>query len=192
MAAAALAVDGLDGSAMHAVGLAELAAGNYDTAVEAMGDWNRFHPDSRWSWVKYGLALAHDGRCSEAGEKALTAERMMDGAPPPLIDSWIAWTHRLCGHDEHYARSKRRIESHRAANPDGLNPGYAYLLALEGDADGLAAYLQTVVERRDPFTPFISAFSMPKLKLGIADDMQRHPPYQALLSRLDFPQAKNK
>lgn len=189
MAEAALAVDALDGSAMHAVGLTELTAGNYSAAVKAMGEWNRFHPNSRWSWVKYALALAHDGRCDEAEEKALAAERMMNNAPTPLIDSWIAWGHRICGHDEHYARSKRRIEAHWAANPDVRDPGYAYLLALEGDVQGLVEFFERVVDARDPFTPFIGIFSMPHLKLGVAEAMQVNERYQALLDRLEFPPA---
>lgn len=187
MALAAIGIDALDGSAMHAVGLAELASGNYDRAVEAMGDWNRFHPNSRWSWVKHALALAHAGQCDLAEKQALTAERMMDNAPPPLIDSWIAWGHKICGHDEHYRRSKERIEAHRAANPGVLHPGYAYLLALEGDVDGLVTFLEAVVEDRLPFTPFIKVFAMQDLKLGIADEMRANERYQALLDGLNFP-----
>jgi TolB-like protein/Flp pilus assembly protein TadD len=187
MAEAAINIDALDGSAMHAVGLAELAAGNYEKAVEAMADWNRFHPDSRWSWVKHALALAHNGQCEQAEQMALTAERMMDNTPPPLIDSWIAWGHRLCSKDEHYARSKARIDAHRAANPGVLHPGYAYLLALEGDDDGLAEFLEAVAEARQPFTPFVKVFSMHNLQLGIADEMLANESYQALLAQLNFP-----
>jgi TolB-like protein/tetratricopeptide (TPR) repeat protein len=187
MAAAAIEIDALDGSAMHAVGLAHLASGNYEKAVEAMGDWNQFHPDSRWSWVKHALALAHNGQCEQAEKQALTAERMMDNAPPPLIDSWIAWGHRICGHEDHYARSRDRIEAHRMANPGVLHPGYAYLLALEGDGEGLTDFLEAVVEARQPFTPFVKVFSTQTLKLGTADAMRANDRYQALLKRLNFP-----
>ena len=152
-----------------------------------MGDWNRFHPNSRWSWVKHALALAHNGQCEQAEKQALTAERMMNNEPPPLIDSWIAWGHRICGHDAHYARSKERILAHRSANPGTLHPGYAYLLALEGDGEGLADFLEAVVDAGQPFTPFVKVFSMQNLKLGIADEMKTNDRYQALLTRLDFP-----
>jgi TolB-like protein len=189
MAAAAIAVDALDGSAMHAVGISELASGNYESAVEAMAEWNTFHPNSRWSWVKHALALAHDGQCGAAEVQALTAERMMDGAPPPLIDSWIAWGHKLCGQEAHYARSKARIEAHHIADPGARNPGYAYLLALEGDVEGLTGFLEEVAANRDLFTPFVGLFSTPALKLGIADDLLASERYQALLAGLNFPTA---
>ena len=73
MAEAAIGIDALDGSAMHAVGFAQLESGNYEEAVEAMGDRIRFHPDSRWSWVKHALAPAHDGQCEQAEKQALLA-----------------------------------------------------------------------------------------------------------------------
>jgi TolB-like protein/tetratricopeptide (TPR) repeat protein len=187
MAQAAISIDALDGSSMHAVGIVELAAGNYDKAVEAMGDWNRFHPNSRWSWVKYALVLAHNGQCEMAEEKALTVERMMNNAPTPLIDSWIAWGHSVCGNEEHYARSKARIQAHREANPSLLHPGYAYLLALEGDVPGLVSFFEAVEENREPFMPFMGLFRAPHLKLGIADELRADERYQQLRERLNFP-----
>lgn len=187
MADAALGVDALDGSAMHARGLVELASGNYEQAAAAMGEWNRFHPNSRWSWVKYAVALAHAGQCDRAERLALEAERMMNNSPSPLIDSWMAWGHRICGNEEHYARSKSRIEAHRAENPGLLHPGYAYLLALEGDADKLVDFLEKAVDTRQFFAPFIGLFSNPALKLGIAAKLDANDRFQALLDRLSYP-----
>lgn len=190
MADAALAVDALDGSAMHAVGLAELVAGNYARAAEAMGDWNRFHPNSRWSWVKHAVALAHNGQCEMAESQALTAERMMDDTPPPLIDSWLAWTYKLCGLDTEYARSKARIEAYNSAHPDARNPGYAYLLALEGNTEGLVDFLEAAVDHRAFYTPFIYVLASPGLRLGHTDELRSNERYQALLAGLNFPAAR--
>jgi len=186
MAEAALSIDALDSSSMHALGIAELILGHYQKSVDAMAEWNRFHANSRWSYVKHALALAYNGQCDQAASQALKAERMLDNAPPPLIDSWMAWSHKLCGHDDHYQRSKQRIEAHRAANPGLLHPGYAYLLALEGDVDGLVEMLEAIANKRDPFTAFIMLFSAPNLKLGTAEELRRNARYLALLERLNF------
>ncbi|MGB5164732.1 MAG: hypothetical protein WBN09_10410 [Woeseiaceae bacterium] len=187
MAKAALAIDSLDSSSMHALGVSYMALGEYQKSADVMAEWNRFHPDSRWSYVKYALALAHNGQCEQAQTQALTAERMMNNAPAPLIDSWMAWGHKLCGHDELYARSKARIQAHRVENPGLRNPGYVYLMALEGDADGVAEFMQAVVDNSEPFSAFSKIFVMSNLKLGIADKMLANERYQALLERLNYP-----
>ncbi len=103
------------------------------------------------------------------------------------MDSWIAWSHKVCGRDELYQPSIDRMEAVRSVDPATLDPGYAYLLALEGDEEGLLAMLNRIVEVRSPFTAFVSIFVIDYLGWGISDTMAENPEYRALRQRLNFP-----
>ena len=187
MAPRAVAIDALDGSSLHAVGLAAMFSEDFGAAAKAFGDWNRFHPDSRWSYVKHAVALSLDGQCDLATKQATKAEELLNGKPPALIDSWIAWGYKVCGNEEGYARSKGRIESKLRDNPDLIDPGFMYLHALEGDTDSLVDLIDRVIESRHPLTPFMGIFKIDYLGWAISDTMPTDPRYLALLEKLDLP-----
>jgi tetratricopeptide (TPR) repeat protein len=174
-------------SSLHAVGLAAMFSEDFPAAVEAFGEWNRIHPNSRWSYVKYALALSLNGQCDEALASLTKVEALLSGAPSALMDSWIAWSHKVCGREDLYQRSRKRIRAIWDADPDSLSPGYAYLLALEGDTEGLVKFLTRVVDEHSPFTAFISIFAVDYLGWAVSDKMPTHPEFRALRQRLNFP-----
>lgn len=187
MAALAKERDPLNSSSLHAVGLAAMFAGDFPAAADAFGEWNKVHPNSRWSYVKYALALALNGQCDEATASATKVETLLNGAPSTLMDSWIAWGHKVCGREDLYQRSRDRIQAAWNDDPDGLDPGYAYLLALEGDTEGLVSFLNRIVEARNPFTAFVSIFIIDYLGWSVSDTMPAHPEFRALRQSLNFP-----
>jgi len=187
MASRAIAVDALDSSSMHAVGLAHLIPGDFSDAAKAFGEWNRFHPNSRWSYVKHALALSLDGQCDAAQSQAQAVETMTNGSASPLMESWLAWGYKVCGNDEWYARSKERIEAAQLKNPNPYDPGLAYLYALEGETDKLVDMFTNIYEERSPFTLFGQLFQIDYLGWGISDTMSEDPRYLALLEQIDFP-----
>ena len=187
MAALAREQDPMNSSALHAVGLAAMFLEDFPAAVEAFGEWNRVHPNSRWSYVKYGLALALNGQCDESLASINRLDNILDGAPSTLMESWIAWGHKVCGREDLYQISRDRIQAAWDEEPDALNPGYVYLLALEDDTEGLLEFLTRIVEARSPFTAFISIFAVDFLGWPVSDTMPTHPGYRALRQRLNFP-----
>ena len=187
MAALARERDPLNAGALHGVGLAAMFSEDFPAAVEAFGEWNRVHSNSRWSYVKYALALALDGQCEESLASLTRLEAVSDGAPSTLIDSWIAWGHKVCGREDLYQIYKDRVEAARDEDPDALNPAFGYLLALEGDTEGLLELLTRMVDARSPFTAFISIFVVDYLGWAVSDTMPDHPGYRALRQRLNFP-----
>jgi len=189
MAARAVAFDGFDSSSLHAVGLAALFAGDFSASAKAFGDWNRFHPGSRWSYVKHAVALSLDGQCDKALEQGEKAEELMNNHPPTLQDSWLAWGYKVCGRDDKYAQSKARIEAARDANPELIDGGFAYLYALEGDSESLVDLVSRVVETKDPLTPFIGVFRADHLGWSVSAALSENQQYQAILDELQFPDA---
>ncbi len=189
VAAHALALDGFDSSSLHAVGLAALFAGDFAASVKAFGDWNRFHPGSRWSYVKHAVALSLDGQCDAALEQGEKAEELMNNHPSTLPDSWLAWSYKVCGHDDKYAQSKARIEATHDANPEIIDGGLAYLYALEGDSESLVELVSRVVETKDPLTPFIGIFQADHVGWSVSAALSEDQRYQAILAELQFPGA---
>ena len=187
MAARATAVDALDSSALHSVGIAALMAGDFPAAVTAFGDWNRFHPNSRWSYVKYALALALDGECELSLKQATTVEKLLGEPPSSLMDAWLAWGYHVCGAEQRYLVAKARIEAKLLADPDGIDPGVAYLYAIDGNVDGLVALVDRVVTTKNSFTPFMRLFLIDYLGWGISARMPTDPRYLAILEKLNFP-----
>jgi TolB-like protein len=187
MAARAIAQDALDSSSMHAVGLAAMINGDFEEAVRAFGEWNNYHPGSRWSYIKHALALALNGQCDESLMQASIIEEMLNHEPSALMDSWIAWGHKVCARETEYQRSVDRIKARWRADPERLDPGIAYMLALEGDADGLVTFFTRVAEARSPFTAFMSLFVYDHLGFAVSDVMPTHARYRALRERLKFP-----
>ncbi len=189
MAARAIALDGFDSSSLHAVGLAAMVVGDFAAAAKAFGDWNRFHPASRWSYVKHAVALSLDGQCDKALEQGEKAEELMNNHPPTLQDSWLAWGYKVCGRDDKYAQSKARIEATRDENPELIDAGFAYLYALEGDSESLVDLVSRAVESKDPITPFIGIFQADNLGWSVSAALSEDQRYQAILDELQFPDA---
>ncbi|MBT8078763.1 MAG: hypothetical protein KJO31_09290 [Gammaproteobacteria bacterium] len=183
----ALAADPLDGSAMHAVGITQLIAGEFARAADAFGEWNRFHPDSRWSYVKYSLALALNGQCDAALERADKVLELLGRAPSLLAESWLAWGYHVCDRTDRYAASRKRFESLIESNPASLEPGLAYYFLLEGDNERLFALVRRLIDAESPLTMFLPIFTLGGM--GWSDDnlAQRQAVLNELLRELNFP-----
>jgi TolB-like protein/Tfp pilus assembly protein PilF len=187
MAARAIALDPLDSSSLHAVGLANMMAGDFDAAAAAFGDWNRFHPGSRWSYIKHALALSLAGRCDESRAQAEKVDAMYGGSAPSLHESWLAWGYKTCGNTEAFERSAERIRAMQSEHPNPYDPGLIYLTALEGDVDNYVGFFEQVVEGRKPFVAFARLFTVNYVGLDLADELADNERYQALLEELSFP-----
>lgn len=187
MAARAIEIDALDSSSMHAVGLVHMISKEYAEAARTFGEWNRFHPSSRWSYVKHALALSMAGRCEEAAGQAEKVEAMNNGGASPLMESWLAWGYRICGDETSFNRSKERIEAVQKANPNPRDPGLAYLYAIEGNVDSLVDSFEQIEAEGSPFALFMKLFSKEMLGWGVSGKMAVNPRFQVLLARMDFP-----
>lgn len=187
MAQRAVEIDSIDSSAMHAVGLVNLVSGNYAAAADAFGEWNRFHPESQWSYVKHALALALSGRCDEARSQIDTVENLINGDPFVLLDSWIAWGLKVCGDADRYEVSKRRIEAAMARDPGHIDFGYIYLMGLEGDTEGIFAKLQQMVDANHPLLTYVQIFRIDQVGFEESEALQTDPRYLKLLRDMNFP-----
>ena len=187
MAARAIEIDALDSSSMHALGIAYLTSGDFPRAVQEFGEWNRFHPGSRWSYVKHALALSMDGQCDAAQSQAAKVEDMNNGKASTLMEAWLAWGYKACGNEEWFARSRDRIESAQLTRPDPADPGLAYLYALDGRTEKLIDTLEAVVAQGHPFTLFVKLFSNDLLVWDMPEKLADNPRYLSLLERLEFP-----
>jgi TolB-like protein/tetratricopeptide (TPR) repeat protein len=187
VAARAIAMDQLDSSSLHAVGFSALFDGDFPAAVEAFGDWNQFHPESNWSYVKYAVALALNGQCDLALAQADKVLQRINGDPGLLIESWLAWSYKVCRNEVRYELSKARFDTVLATNPDSLDAGVAYYYALEGNTDALINMLSRISETRSPLTMFVGAFRADHLGWATSNSMPTDPRYLALLEELDFP-----
>ncbi len=187
MAGRAIAVDALDSSSLHAVGLTNLFLSDFSAAASAFGDWNRFHPNSRWSYIKHALALSLDGQCDTALAQANTVEALLNGAPPPLMDAWLAWGYKVCSNDDKYQASIDRIRAAQQEDPEDLNPAFLYMYALEGDSDKLIDMIEAIVRARSPITPFAQLFVLDYLGWSVSGTMATDPRYMAILEKLNFP-----
>jgi len=187
MARRALAKDAFDGSALHALGFANLAAGDFEAAARTLGDWNRFHPASRWSYVKHAVALSLIGECDSAARQAAVVENMNDGKSSPLMESWLAWSYKNCGYIDLYTNSIERIRGANREAPDPLEPGLMYAHALEGDIDALVDSMVGSVNNKTPLTIWVKFFSIDHFGWGVSGEMMKNPRYLALIDKLDYP-----
>lgn len=187
MAARATQLDALDASSMHAVGFAAMFSKDFAAAAKDFGEWNRFHPNSRWSYIKHALALSLDGQCDVALSQATKAENLLNGHPSPLMDSWLAWGYKVCGNSERYEQSVARIRAKLSEDPNLIDPGFAYMYAMEGDVDSLDDLLYRVVETKSSFTFFVQIFLLDYRGWDISGSMIKDPRYLALLDGLNFP-----
>ena len=187
MANRALAADPLDGSAMHAVGVSNLWKGQFAEAALALGDWVRFHPQSRWANTKYAVALALDGQCDLALERAKTVMDLSSNNPSILMLSWLAWTYHVCGADQHYADAKDRLQASFEDNPESMNPGLIYYFAIEGRVDLAVALIERLVVVRSPFVLFAQVLVPSYLGWLDTTSGEDGEAYLELIQSLNFP-----
>jgi len=186
MAQKAVALDPLDSSSLHAVGLSHLIAGRYKESAEAMGEWNRFHPQSAWSYVKYALALSLNGQCDLAVEKLETAEQITKGVSP-LLQSWMALSYHQCDEPDLYARSANRIEADLAEDGVGDVAALVWLRLIEGDIDATVELLRQGIEDRNFIAAFLKLYGLSIFNVEGFDELARDPRYIEMVEEMNFP-----
>ncbi len=186
MSRKALEMDALDSSSMHALGIAAMMQGDFETAANITSDWNRFHPNSRWSFVKNGLMLALNGQCDESSAQLHKVEELVNGKPPVLMDSWIAWGYHTCSADEDFERARARIQIAQQANANLLEPGFAYAYALDGDTEAFLTLADGIVSDRNPLTLYMLVFSVRHLGLPVTESLLNDPRYVEIIERAEL------
>jgi TolB-like protein/Flp pilus assembly protein TadD len=187
MAERALEVDPLDSSSLHALGFSNMLAGNYDAAVASFAEWNQFYPQSWWSYVKYGAALALNDQCDLSTQNINRAETLSGGEGSPLMQSWMAWAYYLCGEVELFERLKQRLESDFDVDGIGEPSAMVWLGLIENDVERVISGIENVYHRKSSNVPFIAMFSLDSIKVEGAASLRADPRYQALLTELNFP-----
>lgn len=187
MAHKAVALDPLDSSSMHAVGLSHLIAGRFAESAAAMAEWNRFHPQSAWSYVKYAFSLSLNGQCDLAIEKLAVAEQMTKGRSP-LLQSWMAMSFHLCGEQELYARAAGRLEADLAEDGVGDITALIWLRLTEGNIDRSVELLRQGVENRSIIVPFMQILALESFGIEGFKKLARDPRYIEMVEQADFPE----
>jgi tetratricopeptide (TPR) repeat protein len=185
MARKALEFDPLDSSALHAIGISLLYSGDFAGAAVAFKEWNRFYPGSKWSFVKYALALALDGQCDAAAEPAATAERLVQGQGSALYTAWLAWGYQACGRDDLYAKSIKRLEKifQKDRDPTGLS----FHQLLEGDLEGVVATMQKIAADHSPLTLYLQLYLLDTFNGPLKGQLVRDQRIRELIRSLNFP-----
>ena len=187
MAQKAMEIDPLDGSSMHAVGIIELLSGNFEAAADALGEWNRFHPSSGWSYIKHAVALSLVGRCVESAKQIAIVEQMTAAGRSILAESWFAWAHRACGREELYQQSRERIMARQALNQDQPNPGILYLYLVGGESDKVVELSREMADAHHPVTLFLQLMGLDYMGWPVGDEVGQDERFKELLRELDFP-----
>jgi len=189
MAKRAIEIDPLDSSSMHAVGLIELFSGNFEKAAQALGDWNRFHPQSRWSYVKHAVALSLAGRCDESGKQLAKVEQLTGGQMSSLMSSWVGWSHEICGREDLYLNMKENIVAAQRQRPDRIDPALIWFYMTEGEVEKAVDLMQSMVEEKHPATLFIQVYMLDIMRTPKFGGVQNDPRYLRLIADLKFPPA---
>ena len=187
MASRAIEIDPLDSSSMHAVGVVELFSGNFEKAAKALGEWNRFHPQSRWSYVKYAVALSLAGQCDEAALQLAKVEQLTGGRMSTLGDSWVGWSHDICGREDLYQEKKQNIVAAQQQHPDKIDPAFIWFYMTEGEVDKAVDLMQHMVETRHPATMFMQVYMVDFMRTPKFYGVQDDPRYLQLIADLNFP-----
>ncbi|NNJ65264.1 MAG: hypothetical protein HKP16_06840, partial [Xanthomonadales bacterium] len=187
MARRAIEIDPLDSSSMHAVGVVELFAGNFEAAAKALGEWNRFHPQSRWSYVKHAVALSLAGRCDESGRQLAEVEQLTGGQMSSLMSSWVGWSHEICGRGDLYLRMKENIVAAQRQRPDKIDPALIWFYMTEGEVEKAVDLMQSMVEEKHPATVFMQVYMLDIMRTPEFGGVQDDPRYLQLIADLNFP-----
>ena len=179
--------DPLDSNSMHAVGISYMIAGEFAKAAEAFGEWNRFYPQSRWSYVKHSVALSLNGECDQARDQVDRVLALINGQPSTLMDAWIAWGYSVCGADERYAAIKKRFVALLEENPDSPDPALIYYYLIEGNRQGLAHMLEYLADTKSPFTMFLPIFTLDYMGWSKSNSPEDDERIRAVVDSLNFP-----
>ena len=190
MAQKAVELDPLDSSSLHAVGLAYLIAGQYEESARAFGEWNRFHPQSTWSYVKYALALSLNNQCDVALERLAVAERMTNGEGSMLLQSWMLLSYHLCGEETLRARTIERMELDLVEDGVGNPPALVWLRLVQGDIDGIVEILQQAVKSRSIIVPFLQLYGHDSFGIDSFTELAADERYIEMVKQMNFPDAE--
>jgi len=188
MARRAIEIDPLDGSSMHAVGIVELFSGNFEGAVEAFGEWNRFHPESRWSYVKHAVALAHVGECDASAKQLAAVEQLTGGQMYNLMNAWVGWAHKICGRDALYEEKRGLIMASQEGHPEHIDPIVINLYILDGEYDKAIDLAWDVYESNSPVRMFLQVYFLDYIWSPELAKVRQNPRFTALMQELDFPE----
>ena len=172
---------------MHAVGMVEMFSGNYEKAAQALGEWNQFHPQSLWSYVKHAVALSLAGRCDESGEQLAIVEQQTGGRMSSLMSSWIGWAYELCGRKDDYQRMKENVLAVQQQRPGKIDPALIWFYMTEGDKEKAIELMQAIAEEKHPATLFMPVYSLDVMSTPEFGGVQDDPRYLQILADLDFP-----
>ena len=191
MAHKAVELDPIDSSSLHAVGLSYMIAGNFEASAKAMGEWNRFYPQSAWSYVKYALALSLNGQCDVAMERLAAVRQMTSDKASMLRESWMAMSYYLCNEHTLFARSAERIEADLAEDGVGDPPALIWLRLMQGDIESSIEILQQAIQSNSYLVPFIRLYGHDSWKLEGFQALGRDPRYIEMVNSLNFPPSEN-
>lgn len=187
MAYKAVEKDPIDSSSLHAVGITYLVAGDYAASVKAFAEWNRFHPQSTWSYVKYAVALSLNGQCDIAMERLATVRQMTNDEASMLREAWMALSYHVCAEQTLFARSAARIEAD--FNEDGVGDPAAliWLRLLQGDIEGGLGILQQSIESGGALVPFVQIYGLDIWGAEGFKTLGRDQRYIEMVKSLNFP-----
>jgi tetratricopeptide (TPR) repeat protein len=191
MAKKAVELDPIDSSSLHAVGMSYLIAGEYDASAKAYGEWNRFHPQSTWSYVKYAVALSLNGQCDIAMERLAAVRQMTNDKASMLRESWMALSYHTCNEQALYARSAERLAADLAEDGVGDPMALIWIRAIDGDIEGSIDILQQAVQSRSDLVPFTQLLGLGIWKSENFNTIGRDPRYIELVNSLNFPAIEN-
>ena len=191
MAEKAVEIDPLDSSSLHGVGMSNLIAGRFEPSVKGFGDWNRFYPQSAWSYVKYALALSLNGQCDVALERLAVARQLTDGKGSMLLESWMLLSYDLCGDEALRAKSIERMESDLALDGIGDPPALIWLRLVQGDTDSIIELLLEAIESRSIIVPFIQLYGHDIFAIEGVLVLARDPRYIEIVKQMGFPAVEN-
>jgi TolB-like protein len=190
MAQKAVELDPLDSSSLHAVGLSYLISGQYEESALAFGEWNRFHPQSAWSYVKYALALSLNDQCDIALERLAVAERMTNGNGSMLLQSWMLLSYQLCGEETLRDRTVERMELDLAEDGIGNPPALVWLRLVQGDMDSTVEILRQALVSRSVIVPFLQLYGHDSFGIDGFTELAADDRYIEIVKQMDFPDAE--
>lgn len=191
MAYKAVEQDPIDSSSLHAVGLSYLIAGDYDASAKAFGEWNRFHPQSTWSYVKYAVALSLNGQCDVSMERLATVRQMTNDEASMLRESWMALSYHICDEPALFARSAARIEADLAEDGVGEPSAIIWVRLVQGDIESSVEMLQQAIQSRSVLVPFVQLYGLDIWGSEGFKTLGRDPRYIEMVNSLNFPTVGN-
>jgi len=191
MAYKAVELDPIDSSSLHAVGFSYLVAGDYDASARAFSEWNRFHPQSTWSYVKYAVALSLNGQCDLAMERLAAVRQLTNDEASMLREAWMALAYHLCNEQALYDRSAQRIEANLAEDGVGDPAALIWLRMMQGDIESCIDIIEQAIESRSDLVPFVELMGLEVWGLEAAKTLSRDARYIEMVRSLNFPAIEN-